>query len=92
MGGEGPVTVGMSLVINRDFGLDRISCVYAGSESRKSTENSSKVVAISGRCYDSVFLDSAEHDGEMHGGRLRANLPLNVAYLWLGEWTRRISY
>jgi len=36
------VSVGMSLVISSGFGFDRITCVYAGSESRKSIENSSK--------------------------------------------------
>jgi hypothetical protein len=35
------VSVGMSLVINSGFGFDRILCVYAGSECRKSTESSS---------------------------------------------------
>jgi len=36
------VSVGMSLVISSGVGFDRIACVYAGSESRKSTESSSK--------------------------------------------------
>jgi len=41
-GGEGSVSVGMSLVISSGFGFERILCIYAGSESRKSTESSSK--------------------------------------------------
>jgi hypothetical protein len=32
----------MSLVISNGFGFDRITCVYTGSASRKSTESSSK--------------------------------------------------
>ncbi len=36
------MSVGMSLVISSGFGFDRITCVYAGSESRKSIESSSK--------------------------------------------------
>ena len=37
------MSVGMSLVISSGFGFDRIPCVYAGSESRKSTESSSTI-------------------------------------------------
>jgi len=36
------VSVGMSFVINSGFGFDRIPSADAGSESRKSTESSSK--------------------------------------------------
>jgi hypothetical protein len=36
------VSLGMSLVISSGFGFDRITCVYAGLEKRKSTESSSK--------------------------------------------------
>jgi hypothetical protein len=36
------VSVGMSLVIDSGFGFDRIRSADAGSESRKSTESSSK--------------------------------------------------
>ncbi len=54
------MSVGMSLVISSGFGFDRITCVYAGSESRKSTESSSKLVArgdhLRAALMDSVFL------------------------------------
>jgi hypothetical protein len=36
------VSAGMSLVISSGSGFDRIPCIYAGSECRKSTESSSK--------------------------------------------------
>ncbi len=46
-GGEGSVSVGMSLVISSGFGFNRITCVYAEFERRKSTESSSKTSASS---------------------------------------------
>ena len=58
--GEGSVSVGMSLVISSGFGFDRITCVYAGSESRKSTESSSKTSRkgdhLRAALMDSVFF------------------------------------
>ena len=54
------MSVGMSLVISSGFGFDRITCVYAGSESRKSIESSSKTSrkgrASSGRSYGFSFF------------------------------------
>jgi len=54
------VSAGMSLVISSGFGFDRIPCIYAGSESRKSTESSSNTSRkgdhLSGRSYGLSFL------------------------------------
>ena len=54
------MSVGMSLVISSGFGFDRIPCIYAGSESRKSTESSSKTSrkgsSSSGGSYGLSFL------------------------------------
>jgi len=56
------VSVGMSLVISSGFGFDRITCVYAGSESRKSIESSSKTSRkgspLRAALMDSVFFDA----------------------------------
>jgi hypothetical protein len=56
------VSVGMSLVISSGFGFDRITCVYAGSKRRKSTESSSKTNCkrgpILGRSYGFSFFDA----------------------------------
>ena len=63
------MSVGMSLVINSDFGFDRILCVYAGSECRKSTESSSTSSrTLRAALGSSVFLlcNFAEDDGESH--------------------------
>ena len=52
----------MSLVISSGFGFDRITCVYAGSESRKSIESSSKTSRkgspLRATLMDSVFFDA----------------------------------
>jgi hypothetical protein len=55
------VSAGISLVISDGAGFDRIPCIYADSESRKSTESGNKTSRkgspSSGRSCSLSFLD-----------------------------------